>query len=431
MEHIIALLSNSIWSIFLPLLVITAVIIFYFYSTKVIKETTKPSKIKVADIIGPASISMGAMIGTGAIIGVLGSISSMYLSGQMYVEAIAGWAVLGALCLIPVTFFETLTCKITAMTPKMYISKFLNPTFGLIYAYCFIILYVFGFGGFQVSGINSGITIMVEHFTGGQLSEVSRYIIIVVPLLVITSAIVLTKKHEVFISAMAYMIGTAVILYLIYVVVFTFRTADYIPTYIDRLLIGMKNPVTAGIGLPIGLMAAFQRIIQTSEPGLGALGMASLDSNSEPRAAGIIALIPAISTVFLAIFVTSYITSYGYQSGIIDLSGDSLVLLEGFIKTAYAVAGTFGVVVVLIFTILSGITSLLGSYYFLNILLDFSENTNIAIYISLIFLAGTIAIFGGNLIFEAVDLLLFVVTAINVLALLMFGYKYYKEYKHA
>lgn len=429
-EEIISGLSSLIWSIFLPVLVIVALVIGFKFFTKVRNETTQKSKLDPKDIIGPAAISMGAMIGTGAIIGVLGSMMSLFNDGQMYFEAIAGWSIIGALILIPICYIETLVCKITKLTPKSYISKFLSPKFGAVYAYAFILLYVFGFGGFQVQGINSAITILVENIFHVTASPMARYVVLVLPLILIVSLIVLAKKHEVFINSMAVMIGAAVLMYLVMVIIFVTKTNDYIPTYINHIILGMQNPVSAGIGLPIGFTVAIQRITQTSEPGLGALAMSSLDSDSEPRAAGIISLIPAITTVFIAIFVTSYITSYGYDAGFVDLKdGDSLVALEGYFRTCYNVAGLYGLITITIFTILSGITSLLGSYYFLSVLLDFSENQNIAIYIGLILTAGTLAIFGGSFIFEAVDLLMFVVTGTNLAAILLFVLKYYKEYR--
>ncbi len=429
-ENLITTLSSTIWLFFLPILVVMAIFISLKFFGKIQKNTTKKSKIHFKDVIGPASISMGAMIGTGAIIGVLGSMATLASDGQVYFESIAGWAVIGAIVLIPLNYIETLVCKITNSTPKDYISKFISPQFGAIYAYAFILLYVFGFGGFQVQGINSALTIIAEMSFNLTFSPLVRYVIIVIPLIAIISAIVLAKKHDVFINAMASMIGLAVFMYLIMVIIFVSQTFDYIPQYVSRIIQGMQNPVTMGIGLPIGLTVAVQRITQTSEPGLGALGMASLDSNSKPRAAGLISLIPAITTVFLAIFVTSYITSYGASIGLIDInSGDPLLLLEGFFQTCLEVAGIYGLITITIFTILSGITSLLGSFYFLNVLLTYSEDTNIKIYIALIFTAGTLAIFGASIIFEAVDLLLFFVTGINVFAILRFSTKGWKEYR--
>ena len=55
--------------------------------------------------------------------------------------------------------------------------------------------------------------------------------------------------------------------------------------------------------------------------------------------------------------------------------------------------------------------------------------TNIIIYIIAIFSAGTLAVFGFNIVFDVVDLLLFVVCAINMAALTVFAVNKWKAYK--
>ena len=55
-------------------------------------------------------------------------------------------------------------------------------------------------------------------------------------------------------------------------------------------------------------------------------------------------------------------------------------------------------------------------------------NKNIAIYLALIIAAGTLAVFGANVVFEAVDLLLFVLCGINVTALAIFTLKEWKKH---
>ena len=59
-----------------------------------------------------------------------------------------------------------------------------------------------------------------------------------------------------------------------------------------------------------------------------------------------------------------------------------------------------------------------------------SANKNIAIYLVLIISAGTLAVFGANVVFEAVDLLLFVCSGINLIALTVFAYKTNKAIKN-
>ena len=56
-------------------------------------------------------------------------------------------------------------------------------------------------------------------------------------------------------------------------------------------------------------------------------------------------------------------------------------------------------------------------------------NRNIAIYLILVIVSGTLAVFGANVVFEAVDLLLFVLCGINVTTLMIFTFKAWKKYK--
>ena len=83
-----------------------------------------------------------------------------------------------------------------------------------------------------------------------------------------------------------------------------------------------------------------------------------------------------------------------------------------------------------VFTVLSATTTILGSYYYLRKLFkNNAVNKNIVIYLATITTAGTLAIFGANVVFEAVDLLLLVCCGINVTALAIFARKTTKEIK--
>ncbi len=177
------------------------------------------------------------------------------------------------------------------------------------------------------------------------------------------------------------------------------------------------------------LIAGIQRVIQTSETGLGALAMAAAESDVEPRAAGIISLIPTTVTVFIAVILTSYITSYGLSRELFSLPASGSDRLVGFFHAANAVTGIAGLSVLTVFVIFSGVTTLLGSYFFLDKLLQTGTTTNIVIYVVLILVAGTLAIFGLDVVFEALDLLMFVVTGINVLALAIFAGRRWKTYR--
>lgn len=430
LEHSITAISNAIWPIFLPFMLIVGA----FTSIRTIfiiqKRATTPAKLNFKNVIGPASISLGAMIGTGAIIGVLGALSKFSASGEINVESMAIWALIGACIMVPVSYAETLNSKIMGKSPKEYIGDLISPKLGMIYAVCFVALAVFGFGGFQFSGIDSVANLVADQFMGIQLTLVQRYMFIVIPVIAVVAALVLSKKHEIFMNAMTYMIGSAVLGYFIFFTLFVIKTADYMPTYFSNILEGMTNPVNGISGISLGFVLGMQKVLQTAETGLGALAMAAQESDSKPREAGMISLIPTVVTVVVSIVVTSYIASYGLNNGIITFQGGAAERLAEYFATAQSVTGMFGLVVLCAFTVLSALTTILGSYYYMTKLFKQNPiNKNIAIYLVLIVTAGTLAVFGANVVFEAVDLLLFVLSGINVTALAIFTIKAWKSYE--
>ncbi len=430
LEQVVSTASAIIWPVFLPILLVSALYIGIKMTFKVRYLVSRPSKLSIKNMVGPISISLGAMIGTGAIIGVLGSLANLYGSGQIRIESITFWALIGALILVPLSYAETIVAKVTNTPPDSYLNILVRKGAGKFYAIAFIALYIFGFGGFQFSGIDTAITLIGDMYFGIELHEVQRYLFIVIPIILIVTGIILSKKHHIFINAMTYMIGTAVVLYFIFFTIFLMKTTNYFPIFFANMWDGVMNPTNALLGIPTGLILGLQRIIQTSETGLGALGMASLESKSKPREAAFITLIPTVITIFVAIFVTTYITSYGIYVG--EFNGDAMVSgvarLGQFFNTATVVTGNFGLGVMILFTILSALTTLLGSYFFLDTLLELSENKQILIYTVLIVTAGTLAIFGFDIIFEVVDLLLCIIIGLNVYGLFNFVNKYYKKY---
>lgn len=435
-EHLITKASDAIWPVFLPFILVVGATMAFRSIVIIQKKATEPAKLNMKNVIGPASISLGAMIGTGAIIGVLGALSKLSANGQANIEAMAIWALIGSLIMLPVSYSETLNSKIMGKTPKEYIGDLINPKLGALYAVCFVALAVFGFGGFQFSGIDSVAATIMNNKFGMELSLVQRYLFIVVPVILVVGALVLSKKHELFMGAMTYMIGTAVAGYFIFFTMFVVKTYDYIPTFFSSMIEGMKNPVNAMMGVPLGFILGMQKVIQTAETGLGALAMAAQESDSKPREAAMISLIPTAVTIFVSIVVTSYIASYGVEVGTLALlnadgtAADTVTRLGGYFKTAEHVVGIFGLVVLSAFTVLSALTTILGSFYYTTKLFkNNSANKNIAIYLVLIIAAGTLAVFGANVVFEAVDLLLFVLSGINVSALAIFTFKHWEKYK--
>ncbi len=432
LEAVITAISDAVWPVFLPFMLIVGAFTSIRTIGMVQKKTTKPAGLKIKNIIGPASISLGAMIGTGAIIGVLGALSKFFHSGEVNVESMAIWALIGACIMVPVSYAETLNSKIMGQGPKEYIGKLIHPALGMVYAVCFVALAVFGFGGFQFSGIDSVAKLVASTYMSMDLTLLQRYLFIVVPVLLVVAALVLSKKHEIFMNAMTYMIGTAVVGYFAFFILFVIKTGGYIPTYFAHIIEGMTNPVNGFAGITLGFVLGMQKVLQTAETGLGALAMAAQEADTQPREAAMISLIPTVVTVVVSIVVTSYIASYGINAGLITFEGGAAERLAEYFFTAQEVTGMFGLIVLCAFTVLSALTTILGSYYYTTKLFKKNHiNKNIAIYLILIIAAGTLAVFGANVVFEAVDLLLFVLCGINVTALAIFTIKDWKKYQLA
>ncbi|WP_304970386.1 hypothetical protein, partial [Romboutsia ilealis] len=87
LEHMITKVSEVIWPVFVPFMLVLGAYMAFTSITKIHPKMTKPSKMKFKNMIGPASISLGAMVGTGAIVGVLGAISKLYGAGQHNIDA--------------------------------------------------------------------------------------------------------------------------------------------------------------------------------------------------------------------------------------------------------------------------------------------------------------------------------------------------------
>lgn len=422
-EEILLILSNGVWNIFLPILVVVSFLIWPKLIFKIKNKITEPSKATIKQAIGPISISLGAMVGTGAIVGVLGAINK--LPKGVHPEAIAIWSLIGMIIMLPLIYSEVIVTKVMNKSPKEYIGHFLGKKAGVVYAFAFMILYVFGFGGFQFSGISDVANTWTTNLYDFKMTPMQLYLYLVIPLFTFSSLIILTKKHDLFINMLTVMISVAVIAYIIFLIIFVGKTTGFAMHYLNNLMKELINPTSISIGLPIGLLFGLQRIIQTSEAGLGGLAMSSLESDSEARAAAIIAIIPSTITIIIAIIGTTYIASYGIESNIIS---EGQASLESFFLTAYSVTGMAGIYVLILFIILSGLTTLIGSYYFVDLLMEYTQNQKIALYMVLIFIAGTLAVFGFSIVFEMIDLLMFLVTGLNVFALLIFTKKYWKKY---
>ena len=428
----IGIISDIAWSFFLPLMLILGIYLsiktFYLIRKKHFEDIETVEKV---DIITPAAVGLGNMIGTSAIIGGVGSLSKLVAAGQIHFEAIIFWALIGSIIMLLVTYSEVFCSKVMNKMPKHYISYFLSPALSHAYCIAFILLYVFGFSGYQFSGIDAVATAISFNFFNYNLSILQRYIFIIFPMIIFLFIIFLYKKHSIIIRTMSSMISLALLAYSSFFIAFVLNTFYYISDFFEQMYLGIMNPVNAATGIPLGLIFGMQRILCAAETGLGSMPMVAYEANTKPKDAALIAFIPSLIVVFISSVIPSYICSYGVAKGFINFPAGSLDRLIGFFNTALNVTGSFGLILLCFFILFSALTTILGSYLFIQKLLNISENNSLILYFIIIFIAGILSVCGFNIIFDLVDLLLFVVCGINMCALVRFikqeNFKFGKE----
>lgn len=215
--------------------------------------------------------------------------------------------------------------------------------------------------------------------------------------------------------------------YFIFIGIFLIKTYTYIPIFVERMVIGFTNPVSVLFGVPLGLIFGMQRVIQIAEPGLGILPLVAMKTNSNPRVAVSISAIMTTFLVVVSVLVTSYITSYGLNENIILFTSNSSERLVSYFEIIISVTVIFGLFILFIFIVLSGLTTLLGSYYLLS-LSSKNKSKNI-MYLGLLLVGGMLSIFKFEILFNLLNILLFVATFLNIGALAMFAEFEWSKYK--
>ena len=216
LSNITVILSNVIWPLFIPFLLLVGIYICSQVLLNIRSLTTEKCKLNILHIIPQASVSLGAMMGTGIIIGFLGALSTLYMGGQVYVEGVALWALLGSSVLIPISYCETLIAKIVNMTPREYIAKFISKNASKLYVVSLTLLYVFAIGGVQFSGMDAIIITTLDKVAGIQINELQRYLFIIIPIIGVLALVTLRNRQDVFIRSMISMILIASITYFVF-----------------------------------------------------------------------------------------------------------------------------------------------------------------------------------------------------------------------
>ncbi|PAB60192.1 sodium:alanine symporter family protein [Anaeromicrobium sediminis] len=387
------------------------------------------TKWKFSKIKSSLSISLSSKVGTGAIIGVLTAMWKISNSG-MRGESIVLWVIIGMFFLVPITYSEVLFCQITMKTPRDFIDYNINKKAGFVYMISLVTLYSFGFVGFQLTGIQSVVKIFFRQNFNYEFTQSGLLFYIIIPLILAVTIIVITKNYKIFINALGSMVSLIILFYSVFFISFVLLTIEFIPQYISLIWEDFMNLKSAFVGIPIGLIIGFQRIIQISETSLGTSALASSDAENSPRREALLQTISTIITIFIAVVITSYVFTYGrYNVPNINLSENGFERIVGYLFSVASVTGNLGLGIVIIFFILSGLTTVLGSFHFLNRTMHIGENEKIIFYISLITLSGVLSISNFDIIFDAADLLMFIVGSINLMAMFIFVIKNINKFK--
>jgi hypothetical protein len=429
-EDIRYFIADYIWPVYLVLVILVGI----YLSLKVIfyiqRKTTEPAKVKSYHLLEIASISLGPMIGIGMMSGVLGSFSTFAQTGQMKIEAIVVWSVIGAILMIPFSYSETLCSQIMKKSPRNYISMLLSPAMGTFYAIVFVVLFALGFVGMQFGGMDAIVTLAGNTYFNLNLTVLERLIYILLPMIVIVGIILFIKKQEILIIIMKFFMAIALIVYIAFFLIFLIKTSEHIPIYVGNMIDGVINPINMMYGLPLGIMLGLKGVVQSTQFGLGTLPMAAYELDAEPVEAAKISTITILVSVFISIITTSYIISYGINNKIVDFPNDSFGRMEAYFKTATSITGSYGFVSLSLFVLLTILVTLIAGYYFIHMLFDNSDNLNILISLLLFLVGGALAMLGFELLFRAINLLQFIVVEIHLMALISFVHGYWYRFKH-
>jgi hypothetical protein len=260
-----------------------------------------------------------------------------------------------------------------------------------------------------------------ENYLDYQFNTTTALLYIVLPIVLLAGMVIITKSHHLFINTLSSLIFVIILAYIFFFLLFVYQTSDFISQYFTNIYDDVINVRSAGIGIPIGLIIAFQRIIQISETSLGTSALSSSDRENSPRREAFVQTVSTLISIAIAVIITSYVFAYGqaHVEGV-ALVGDSFARVKGYIFTVFQVTGYLGLSIVMLFFVVSGFTTILGSFHYVNTSLKISENGRIIVYLLLLSASGSLSVTHFDIIFEASNLLMFIVGSINLLAMAFF-----------
>lgn len=365
-------------------------------------------------------MSLAGKIGVGSIAGIS---LSIYLGGIGSIFWIWIISILSAI----LTYSETILGIIFRQKdnnlyvggPSYYIKNGLKkPKLGIIYSIMILLSYIGGFISIQTNTITKSIT---------QYININPIIIGII--IAIMTYYAINKGVKKIANISAKMVPIMILIYILFGFYIIALNINKIPNIIMLIIKQAFNLKSFYVGFLSSFIIGMQRGIFATEAGLGTGSMASSNSKNNPVLEGYIQMLGIYITSFLICTITAFViilSNYNHNQ-IIDLNGIEII------KDAFVYhLGGIGGIVVLISIILFAFSTILTGYYYGETSLKYlikKDNNKLIFFLKIITIINLIlgCILPSELIWKIVDVMVAVLSIINIYAILKLKNNIIKE----
>lgn len=303
--------------------------------------------------------------------------------------------------------------------PAYYMKKALNqPLLGSIFAVTLILAYAFGFNGLQSYTMTSSFAI---YYSNPSEFENSQWTILIGLISAGISAILFFGKNNLIGKVNAYVVPAMALFYIALAVIVTLLNISSLPSVLSEIL---KNAFDfkaifggfAGSAVVIGI----KRGLFATEAGMGSAPNAAASAHTtHPVKQGLVQAISVLigvmictSTAFLVLFSQAYVEKKAKALPLVQMAMD-----EYF--------GPLGMHFVSIAVVCFALTSLIGNYYYAQANIKYLTNSKTVMVVFNI--CAVVMVFVGSqmnlkLAWELADVLMAIMTTLNIIAILFLSH---------
>lgn len=303
--------------------------------------------------------------------------------------------------------------------PAYYMKKALNqPLLGSIFAVTLILAYAFGFNGLQSYTMTSSFAI---YYSNPSEFENSQWTILIGLISAGISAILFFGKNNLIGKVNAYVVPAMALFYIALAVIVTLLNISSLPSVLSEIL---KNAFDfkaifggfAGSAVVIGI----KRGLFATEAGMGSAPNAAASAHTtHPVKQGLVQAISVLigvmictSTAFLVLFSQAYVEKKAKALPLVQMAMD-----EYF--------GPLGMHFVSIAVVCFALTSLIGNYYYAQANIKYLTNSKAVMVVFNI--CAVVMVFVGSqmnlkLAWELADVLMAIMTTLNIIAILFLSH---------